>query len=106
MHLQREEVLKIAHLARLALSEEEITRFARDLTNILEFNKKLEEVDTSNITPFSHPLEGLSQRLRDDEASESNQRRLFQNLAPKVAAGLYLVPKVIENLSSDDERSR
>ena len=49
----------------------------------------------AEIEPLAHPLE-LSARLRDDEVTETDQREVFQDIAPAVEAGLYLVPKVIE----------
>ncbi len=52
--------------------------------------------DTANVTPLAHPLPGLSQRLRPDVVSETDRHEEYQANAPQVAAGLYLVPKVIE----------
>jgi aspartyl-tRNA(Asn)/glutamyl-tRNA(Gln) amidotransferase subunit C len=52
-------------------------------------------VDTANVEPMSHPQE-VMQRLREDRVTESDQRELFQSIAPAVEDGLYLVPKVIE----------
>ena len=52
-------------------------------------------VDTSGVTPMAHPLDAV-QRLREDAVTESDQREHFQQVAPAVEAGLYLVPKVIE----------
>ena len=52
-------------------------------------------VDTTGVAPMAHPLD-MAQRLRPDEVAEPNQRERFQAIAPRVEAGLYLVPKVIE----------
>jgi aspartyl-tRNA(Asn)/glutamyl-tRNA(Gln) amidotransferase subunit C len=52
-------------------------------------------VDTENVSPMAHPLD-TTQRLRKDEVTETNQREHFQQIAPSVEEGLYLVPKVIE----------
>ncbi|HVY53356.1 MAG TPA: Asp-tRNA(Asn)/Glu-tRNA(Gln) amidotransferase subunit GatC [Gammaproteobacteria bacterium] len=95
MSLTPEEVKKIAHLARLNLSEDDINYYTPQLSNILEFVACMNEVDTSNVNPVAHPLD-LPQRLRTDEVKEPDQRELFQSIAPEVKAGLYLVPKVIE----------
>ncbi|HLF66591.1 MAG TPA: Asp-tRNA(Asn)/Glu-tRNA(Gln) amidotransferase subunit GatC [Gammaproteobacteria bacterium] len=95
MSLTPTEVIKIAHLAKLNLSEEDIAYYTPQLSNILDFVAKMNEVDTESIVPLAHPLE-LPQRLRPDVINESNQRELFQSIAPKVKVGLYLVPKVIE----------
>ena len=95
MSLTPEEVKKIAHLARLNLSENDIAYYTPQLSSILEFVAHMDEIDTAQIEPLAHPLD-LPQRLRPDTVSEEDQRDLFQSLAPEVKVGLYLVPKVIE----------
>ena len=55
----------------------------------------MQAVDTSSVNPMSHSQD-LVQRLRDDMVTESDQRELFQSIAPKTDSGLYLVPKVLE----------
>jgi aspartyl-tRNA(Asn)/glutamyl-tRNA(Gln) amidotransferase subunit C len=95
MSLDAEEVRKIAHLARLGVDESEFESYARNLSDILAFVEQLNAVDTRGVEPMAHPLDA-SQRLRADEVSETDQRDRFQTVAPKVEAGLYLVPKVIE----------
>ena len=95
MPLGTAEVAKIAHLARLAIREEDAPVYARNLSAILELVEQMNAVDTTGVTPMAHPLD-MAQRLRADEVSESNQREYFQAIAPRVDAGLYLVPKVIE----------
>ena len=95
MSLDKTDVEKIAHLARLAIDDRAIPDYARDLTNIFDLVEQLSAVDTSNITPMAHPLDA-NQRLRPDTVTESNQRELFQAIAPKTEAGVYLVPQVIE----------
>jgi aspartyl-tRNA(Asn)/glutamyl-tRNA(Gln) amidotransferase subunit C len=95
MSLEKEDVKKIAHLARLAVNEEDIPQYALNLSNILEFVAQMDAVDTKDIVPMAHPLD-VSQRLREDVVTETDQRDKFQAIAPQVEAGLYLVPKVIE----------
>jgi len=95
MSLGSEEVKKIAHLARLEISDADVPEYAKNLSDILDFVEQMSSVDTSDVVPMAHPLE-LSQRLRTDEVQEQNQRELFQSVAPQVENGLYLVPKVIE----------
>lgn len=95
MSLEKEDIEKIAHLARLAISEDDIPEYARNLSNILEMVEQMSSVDTAGVTPMAHPLDA-SQRLRADEVTEENQREHFQQNAPLVESGLYLVPKVIE----------
>ncbi len=95
MSLDREEVLKIAHLARLGVDDAELERYADELSNILDMVNRMNAVNTSGVTPMAHPLDG-KQRLRPDVVSETDQREVFQEIAPAVSDGLYLVPKVIE----------
>lgn len=95
MSLSHEEVKKIAHLGRLAISEQDIPQYAKNLSNILALVEQMGAVDTSAVEPMAHPL-NVTQRLREDVVSEPNQRELFQSIAPATEAGLYLVPKVIE----------
>lgn len=95
MSLCLDDVKKIAHLARLNLTEQECKTYTEQLSTILDFIAQMDTVDTSAIEPLAHPLE-LSQRLRPDIVTEQNERALFQKIAPAVEAGLYLVPKVID----------
>ncbi len=95
MALERSDVEKIAHLARLGLDEAEIPRTTETLNNILGLIDQMQAVDTNGIEPLAHPLEA-TQRLRADVVSETNQRDAYQAIAPAVENGLYLVPKVIE----------
>lgn len=95
MSLDKTDVEKIAHLARLAIDESDIPDYARDLNNIFNLVEQMNAADTSDITPMAHPLDA-NQRLRADEVTETDQRDTFQAIAPKTEAGVYLVPQVIE----------
>lgn len=95
MSLDRSDVEKIAHLARLHISEDEKPRYAADLSNILDLVAQMDAVDTTGVLPMAHPLH-MSQRLRTDAPSEPDQREHFQQIAPLTEDGLYLVPRVIE----------
>lgn len=95
MSLTTEDVNKIAWLARLAIDPDKAESYARDLSGILDFVAQMSAVDTSLVSPMAHPLDEV-QRLRPDEVAETDQREEFQAQAPRVEAGLYLVPKVIE----------
>ena len=95
MSLKTEDVKNIAHLARLAISEDAVDDYARDLSNILDLVDQMNQVDTDEVQPMAHPMD-VAQRLRPDEVTETNQRDKFQSIAPDVEAGLYRVPKVIE----------
>lgn len=95
MSLTTEDVKKVARLARLAMTEEEMLAAHAQLTNIFELIEEMQAVDTRGIEPMAHAQE-LSQRLREDVVSEGDQREQFQAIAPQVERGLYLVPQVIE----------
>jgi aspartyl-tRNA(Asn)/glutamyl-tRNA(Gln) amidotransferase subunit C len=95
MSLDRDDVKKIAHLARLAIDEADIPGYATNLSNILHLVEQMNAVNTDNVAPMAHPLDAV-QRLRVDEVTEADQRAHFQEHAPSVEDGLYLVPKVIE----------
>jgi len=95
MSLDSSEVKKIAHLARLAIDENDIPQYAHNLSNILQLVEQMNAVDTDQVSPMAHPLDE-NQRLRDDAVTETDQREHFQTVAPQIENGLYLVPKVIE----------
>jgi aspartyl-tRNA(Asn)/glutamyl-tRNA(Gln) amidotransferase subunit C len=95
MSLDRSDVEKIAHLARMALDEEQVEGYAKELSKILALVEQLEAADTEDIEPMSHPLH-MAQRLRQDEVTEPDRREENQAVAPQVENGLYLVPRVIE----------
>lgn len=95
MSLDVDAVAGIAHLARLKIEDSATEDYARNLSDILDFVEQLSSVDTDGIEPMAHP-QNVSQRLRPDEVTETNDRDLFQAVAPAVEDGLYLVPKVIE----------
>jgi aspartyl-tRNA(Asn)/glutamyl-tRNA(Gln) amidotransferase subunit C len=96
MSLSQDDVKKIAHLARIELSDSEIDELSPELTNILDMVAQMDKVDTTGIKPMAHPFDAM-QRLRTDEVTEVNQRDYFQQLAPDTEQGLYLVDKVMED---------
>lgn len=95
MSLERSDVDKIAHLARLEIAENDVPEVARNLSNILDLVAQMGSVNTDDVEPMAHPLE-MAQRLREDVVTEGDLRDNFQKVAPQVENGLYLVPKVIE----------
>lgn len=96
MSLTATDVKKIAHLARLNMSDEKIETVTAQLSGIMNFVEQMSQADTSHIEPLAHSIE-LSQRLRPDVVTETNQRAAFQAIAPQVEVGLYLVPQVIDS---------
>jgi len=95
MSLDVNDVKRIAHLARIEVTESEAAATLEKLGGILGLIEQMQAVDTAGIVPMSHSQD-LVQRLREDVVSETDQRALFQSIAPAVENGLYLVPKVIE----------
>ncbi len=95
MSFDQSEVEKIAHLARLAVSDDEAKHLTADLSRILDLVAVMDEVDTSGVAAMAHPLH-MTQRLRADEVTETDQREQNQKIAPATEDGLYLVPRVIE----------
>lgn len=95
MALDRKAVEDIAHLARIALNEDDVAATTAKLSGILDLIDRMQAVETQGITPLAHPLE-TTQRLRADQVTETNQRDAMQAIAPATQDGLYLVPRVIE----------
>ena len=95
MSITHDEIKKIAHLARIKITEEEADATIKKLSCILNLIEDMKKIDTTNISPMSHS-QSLTQRLREDIVTETNQREKLQKIAPEVSGGLYIVPQVIE----------
>lgn len=95
MSLDRSDVERIAHLARLQIDENDIPAYTENLSSILNLVDQMQQVNTDNVAPLANPLDAV-QRLRADEVTEPNQREALQAIAPAVEEGLFLVPRVIE----------
>jgi aspartyl-tRNA(Asn)/glutamyl-tRNA(Gln) amidotransferase subunit C len=93
--LDKDQVQHIAMLARLKLTDDEYAESVQKLSKIVDFVDQLSKADTDGVVPMAHPLD-TAQRLRPDAVTEANERDRYQQNAPQVADGLYLVPKVIE----------
>ncbi len=99
MSLTSSDIARIAKLARLELQPEQSKRMLTQMNAFFTLVEKMRSVDTAGILPLAHPAAAVSHialRLRDDVASEPNQREANQRNAPAVENGLFLVPKVIE----------
>ena len=99
MSLSSQDIARIAHLARLALRPEESERMLAQINGFFDIVEQMRAVDTSGVEPLPHPVAAIQEvalRLREDVASEPNQREANQRSAPAVERGLFLVPKVIE----------
>jgi len=95
MSIEIDEVKKIAKLACLNVAEADLQSYATNLSNLIDLVEQMSAVDTTGVTPMSHPFDAV-QRLREDVVTDFNRRDDFQAIAPAVEDGLYLVPKVIE----------
>ncbi|MDR2330733.1 MAG: Asp-tRNA(Asn)/Glu-tRNA(Gln) amidotransferase subunit GatC [Comamonas sp.] len=99
MALTKDDIARIANLARLELSDSESERMLSQMNNFFGIVEKMQAVDTSGVMPLSHPVAAIQEitlRLRDDIVSEPDNREANQRSAPAVEKGYFLVPKVIE----------
>ncbi len=95
MSLTPEQVRRIARLARLEIGEAGVEAVGNQLNGIFSLIEAMQAVDTRGVEPMAH-AQDLAQRLRPDAVTEGDFREAFQAIAPETAAGLYLVPQVIE----------
>ena len=95
MALTKEQVQHVALLARLQLEDGEIDDVVDKLSRIVDFVDQLQAAPTDDVVPMAHPL-NMSQRLRADDVTETDQRDFVQENAPSTEGGYYLVPKVLE----------
>ena len=99
MALTPDDVGRIANLARLELQPAEQAAMLQQLNGFFSIVERMKAIDTSGVEPLYTPLSAVQDvvlRLRDDVATETNQRELNQRSAPAVEDGLFLVPKVKE----------
>ena len=99
MSLNAQDISRIANLARLDLPPDESERMLAQINGFFAIVEKMRAVDTTGVEPLTHPVAAIQEialRLREDVASEPNQREANQRSAPAVERGLFLVPKVIE----------
>jgi aspartyl-tRNA(Asn)/glutamyl-tRNA(Gln) amidotransferase subunit C len=95
MALDTKDIERIAWLARLEITPEDVPGYATSLSSILVLVEQMQEVNTAHTEPLAHPLD-LDARGREDIVTETNQREHFQQYAPAITSGYYLVPRVIE----------
>ena len=87
MSLNSADIKRIAHLARIEVNDAEADATLTKLTGILGLIEQMQAVDTTGIQPMSHSQD-VTQRLRNDLVTETNQRELYQSIAPAVEEGL------------------
>ena len=99
MALTSQDIARVAELARLELRPDETQRTLGQLNGFFKLVEQMTAINTDGVEPLAHPAAVLGEvalRLRDDIATEPNQREASQVSAPAVENGLFLVPKVIE----------
>jgi len=99
MALTPDDVSRIAHLARLALTPDEERAMLAQINGFFAIVERMSHVDTRGVEPLFTPLSALGEvalPLRDDVVTEVDERERNQRSAPQVEGGLYLVPRVIE----------
>lgn len=95
MTINQKDIEKIAHLARINISEEESATLEVKLNSIISMIDKMQEVNTDNVEPMFHALE-VTQPLREDKVTESDIRSDALKIAPEVVDSTFIVPQVIE----------
>ena len=95
MALDRNEVERIAILARIALTDDEMTTLGEQLSNILEQFRVLSELDTAGVTPTAHPVQ-LQTVMRDDAAGTSLESEDVLSNAPRREGDFFRVKPVLE----------
>ena len=95
MKIEESDIIKVAKLARLDLSAAEKDEFSRQLSGIIEYVEKINELDTSAVTAADHIVE-LSNVFRKDIVKESINRKELEKIAPDFQDGYIVVPKIIE----------
>ena len=93
MLVDKKQIKKIAHLAKIRIDEENIDEYTKNLSNILNFFNHINEIDTENLSIYDIDTE---QYLRDDVAIREDNSVNLQKLSANVDNNFYLVPKVIE----------
>ncbi len=99
MALTSQDVQRIAHLARLELTDDQSKELLGQLNGFFEIVEQMRAVDTASVQPLYTPLSAVQDvtlRLREDVVTEGDDRQANQRSAPCVEEGLFLVPKVIE----------
>ena len=95
MAITREQVEYVAHLSRLALSDEEVETFGRQLDDIINYVEKLNELDTSDVEPMLHAAD-RENVFREDKKKDSLPRKESLQNAPAESEGCFKVPRIIE----------
>jgi aspartyl-tRNA(Asn)/glutamyl-tRNA(Gln) amidotransferase subunit C len=92
--IDREQVLKVAHLARLELTPEEEVQFTTQLSDILDYIQQLSELDVTNVLPTTRAID-ISNVTREDELQPYLDREAILNSAPEQEGEFFKVPKIL-----------
>lgn len=95
MRLSHQSLEQMARLVQLRLDDNSLTELQRSLSHLISQIDTIKTLDTQGVAPLVSPLE-ITQRLRADQVTETDQRDRYQAIAPAVENGLYLVPKVLD----------
>lgn len=95
MSIDKETVAKVGRLARIKLTDEELDKYAPQLSKIISWIEQLGEVDTDNVEPLPSPVD-ISLRLREDKITDGGYQEDVLTNAPEQMEGFYVVPKVVE----------
>ena len=95
MDIDKKLVKKIANLSKINIEEKNVDKFAKELSNIISWVEKLNEVDTKNISPTTNPSD-IKIPFRKDEINDGKIEEKILKNAPEKKAGYFVVPKVVE----------
>lgn len=95
MSLDKDTVRKVATLARLKMTDQELDKYVPQLNNIMGFIEQLAEVNTDNVAPLPSPVD-IPLRLREDKVTDGGYTADVLANAPEQMEGFYVVPKVVE----------
>ncbi len=95
MSVDANDIEKVATLARIQITDDQIPEVTNSINTVLGLIDKMQAVDTSSVEPLANPHDAL-QTLRADEVTAVNERDKLMSNAPATEDGLFLVPKVIE----------
>jgi len=95
MKIDEKQLIKTAQLARLKLTHEEELEFSRQISDIINYIEKINEIKTDGINPSDHIVD-LSNVFREDKTETSLERKDIESIAPRFEDGHFIVPKIIE----------
>lgn len=96
MSISRDQVQHLAELAHIDLDEDKVDKYRDELTQILDYVEKLDELDLSDVEPTTHAVP-MQLRLRDDEVESSLSEKDAMRNAPNKRDGQFQVPRVVED---------